>query len=236
MISSFSEGFVRAVEPHAGWGIGQLEAFTGFLPSGPWTADLDACVYRQGGLDLRVGLLGSYDGSDGSWMWAWANPGFAGTPVAAAAEALRRFGEERDVPEFARELVSLAGFDDPHMAVERLAFGAMGVLGAAGYIGVEAGPGTRAYLVPDDPAVPIPAPDPVTLPRVLLTAVGLVPDLRPRAVVAGYFARHGLEARPVADGGLGAALPDGSAVEVAFDAEGRIARVNVTAVGRPATA
>ncbi|CAL9566378.1 DUF6882 domain-containing protein [Streptomyces sp. enrichment culture] len=231
MITSFSEGFVRATEPHAAWGMEQLEAFTGFMPSGPWTADLGACVYRQGGLDLRVGLLGSFDQSDGSWLWAWANPGFAGTRVVAAAEALRRFGEERGVPELARETVDLSGFDDPGMAVERLAFGAMGLLGAAGYIGVQAGPATRAYLVPDDPQVPFKAPDPVTLPRVLLTAVGAVPGADPRAVVAGYFARHGLQPRPAGHGGLGAGLPNGSSVEVAFDEAGRIARVNVSAIG-----
>ncbi|URN17392.1 MULTISPECIES: DUF6882 domain-containing protein [Streptomyces] len=235
MIVSFGEGFVRATEPHAAWAMEQVEVFTGHLPSGPWTADLSACVYRQGGLDLRVGLLGSYDESDGSWLWAWADPGFAGTPVAAAAEVLRRFGEERGVPEFAEEPASLAGFGDPRTAVERLAFGAMGVLGAAGYVGVVAGPGSRAYLVSDDPAVPVAGPDPVTLPRVLLTAVGPVPEARPRAVVAGCFARHGLAARADGDGGLRADLADGSSVEVAFDGAGRITRVNVAAPGpRPA--
>ncbi|MFJ9797095.1 DUF6882 domain-containing protein [Streptomyces sp. NPDC101145] len=231
MITSFSEGFVRATEPHAAWGMEQLEAFTGFLPSAPWTADLDACVYRQGGIELRVGLLGTFDQSDGSWLWGWANPGFAGAPVVAAAEALRRFGEERGVPELAREAVDLSGFDDPAMAVERLAFGAMGLLGAAGYIGVQAGPATRAYLVPDDPRVPVQAPDPVTLPRVLLTAVSALPDAAPRAVVAGYFARHGLPAHPAEPGALAAGLPNGSSVHVTFDAAGRIAQVNVSAVG-----
>ncbi|WP_149180773.1 DUF6882 domain-containing protein [Streptomyces sp. TRM49041] len=234
MISSFGESFVRATEPHAAWGAEQLEAFSDFLPSGPWTADLAACVYRQGGLDLAVGLLGTFDESDGSWLWAWANPGFGGTPVVALAERLRRYGAEHGVPEFAEELVELSGFADPQMAVEQLAFAAMGVLGSPGYLGVEAAPGTRAYLVPDDPRVPRTAPDPVTLPRVLLTGMGLVPGADARAVVTGYFARHGLARHPAPDG-IRAVLPNGTPVEVTFDEAGRITRVNVGPLG-PGTA
>ncbi|OII69172.1 MULTISPECIES: DUF6882 domain-containing protein [unclassified Streptomyces] len=229
---AFSGAFVRATEPHAAWGVEQLEAFNAFVPPGPWTADLSRCVYRQGGVELTVGLLGTFDASDGTWMWGWANPGFAGAPVVAAAEGLRRFGTEHGVAEFSREVVDLSGFPDPATAVEQLAFGAMGVLGALGYMGVEAGPGTRAYLLADDPQVPRAAPQPVTLPRVLLSAVGLVPEAAPRAVVTGYFTRHALPWRPTAEG-VAAELPDGSTAAVAFDAAGRIASVDVGVPGRP---
>ncbi len=228
---AFGEAFARATEPHAAWGLEQLEAFNAFVPPGPWTADLSRRVYRQGGLELTVGLLGTFDESAGTWMWGWANPGFAGAPVTALAEGLRRFGTEHGVAEFTRDLVDLSGFPDPATAVERLAFGAMGVLGASGYMGVEAGPGTRAYLLADDPQVPRSAPQPVALPRVLLGAVQLVPEAAPRAVVTGYFTRHGLPWRPT-DQGVAAELPDGSSAAVSFDAAGRIASVDIGVPGR----
>ncbi|RST08027.1 hypothetical protein E2C00_24280 [Streptomyces sp. WAC05374] len=229
MITSFSDAFVRATEPHAAWGWEQLEVFTAFMPSGPWTADLGRCLYQQGGRDLRISVLGTFDESDGSWLWGWANPGFGDMPVVGASAEVRRRGERAGVPEFTEAGLDLSAFPDPRMAVERLAFGAMGVLAAAGYLGVEAAPGTRLYLVPDDPSVPRTAPDAVTLPRVLLTGAGAVEGAVPRAVVGGYFAHHGLAQRPSPDA-IGADLPNGAPVTVSFDEAGRIASVNVTAL------
>ncbi|MER7110766.1 DUF6882 domain-containing protein [Streptomyces sp. NPDC000229] len=229
MITSFSDAFVRATEPHAAWGWEQLEAFTAFMPSGPWTADLGQCLYQQGGRDLRISILGTFDESDGSWLWGWANPGFGDMPVAGASAAVRECGLRDGVREFTEEGLDLSSFPDPRMAVEHLAFGAMGVIGAAGYLGVEAAPGTRVYLVPDDPTVPRTVPDAVTLPRVLLTGAGLIDGAVPRRVVGGYFAHHGLPQRP-SPTGIGAGLPNGSAVTVSFDEAGRIASVDVTAL------
>ncbi|MFF8828042.1 DUF6882 domain-containing protein [Streptomyces sp. NPDC015131] len=228
MITAFSDAFVRATEPHAAWAWEQLETFTAFLPSGPWTADLGECLYRQGGRDLRISILGTFDESDGSWLWGWANPGFGDAPVVGASAAVRACGVRDGVPEFTGEGVDLSGFADPRMAVEHLAFGAMGVIGAAGYLGVEAAPGTRLYLVPDDPAVPRTAPDALTLPRVLLTGAGAVPGAAHRAVVDGYFTHHGIARRP-SPAGVVADLPGGAPVAVTFDEAGRIASVNVTA-------
>ncbi|MFE7777214.1 DUF6882 domain-containing protein [Streptomyces sp. NPDC057445] len=223
MISSLSEAFVRATQPHAAWGWEQLEAFTAFMPTGPWTAQLDRCAYQQGGVELRISVLGTFDASDNSWLWGWANPGFSELPAVGAAEAVRRFGQTHGIREFTDEPVSLSGFADPRMAVEQLAFGAMGVLGAAGYWAVEAAPGTGLYLVPDDPQVPRVGPDPVTLPRVLLTGAGLTGGPA-RPVVAGYFAHHGLPQREAGDT-ITAEFPGGTVVDVAFDDAGRIASV-----------
>ncbi|MFF7445458.1 MULTISPECIES: DUF6882 domain-containing protein [unclassified Streptomyces] len=225
MVSHFSDAFLLETERHAAWGAAQLEALGTFLPEGPWSADLPSCTYRQGDLELRVAVLGTYDMEQQSWMWGWANPGLRGTEVVALGGAVRRYGRVHGITELAEEIVPLAGFDDPRRAAEMLAFTGMGVAEAPGYIGVPAGPATQVYFLPDDNRVPRPGPDPVTLPRTLLTGAGLV-GYSARHVVGGYFDHHGVtqhveEDRIVAD------LGGGNAVEVGFDEQGRIAEVQV---------
>ncbi|MEV6974941.1 DUF6882 domain-containing protein [Kitasatospora sp. NPDC093806] len=143
MSTTFTDAFLRTAEQHAAWGAEQLEALERVLPAGPWTADLDQCVYQSAGRTVRVGLLGTYDESERSWLWAWANPGLQGSAVVAASERIAGFGRADDVPELREPGVDLAGFADPRRAAEALAFVGMGVLGAPGYIGQSAGPGTR---------------------------------------------------------------------------------------------
>ncbi|MEU0009108.1 DUF6882 domain-containing protein [Streptomyces sp. NPDC006314] len=225
MISEFSDAFLLEAERHAAWGAAQLEVLTGFLPEGPWSADLSSCAYRQGELELRVAVLGTYDMAERSWMWGWANPGLRGTQVVARTGAVERYGRERGIAELSQEVLHLSGFPDPRRAAEMLAFTGMGVAGAPGYIGVPAGGDTQVYFLPEDPRVPRAGLDPVTLPRTLLTGAGLIGHSA-RHVVGGYFDHHGLPQR--AEGGrIVADLPDGSAAEVDFDAAGRIAKVGV---------
>jgi hypothetical protein len=227
--TSFTDAFVSSVAPHTAWGVEQLEAFNAFMPSGPWTANLDERIYRQGGQDLYISVLGSYDLSHHSWLWGWANPGWQGTPVVGAAEAVRRFGHDHGVREFTDELVDLSAFDDPRMAAETLAFGAMGVLGAAGYLGVQANPDGRLYLLPDDPRTPRAVPNLPALPRTLITGAGVVGGPA-RDVVAGYFTRHGATQHPGPDH-ITAHLPGTSTVNVTFDHSGRIASVELDGIG-----
>lgn len=153
--TQFSQAFLYETERHAAWGGAQLEALMGFLPEGAsWTADLPTCRYRQGHVDIRVGVLGTYDAAQRSWMWGWANPELRGTPVAALSEQVGRFGQSRGIAEFTTQVLDLSGFPDPRRAAETLAFAGMGVTGAPGYIGVPANPETQVYFLPEDPQVP----------------------------------------------------------------------------------
>jgi hypothetical protein len=233
MTMTFSDPFLRLTERHAAWGAEQLEIFNAFMPVGEWSADLGQCLYRQAGRELRISLLGTYDTNEHSWLWAWANPGFRGSPVVRGAEKVRRYGQEHGVTEFTEEGIHLSGFDDPRRATETLAFTAMGVIGAAGYLGVQANPDARAYFVPDDPQVPRAEPDAITLPRVLLTGAQLL-GRSARQVVAGYFGHHELPQRVAADR-MSAGLPNGGTVDVLFDDADRIASVSVNS-GDPASA
>ncbi|MER6566091.1 DUF6882 domain-containing protein [Streptomyces sp. NPDC001093] len=225
MTSEFSDAFLLEAERHAAWGAAQLEALTAFLPEGPWSAELSSCLYRQGHVTLRVAVLGTYDMTEQSWMWGWANPGLRGAEVVAATGAVERYGRDHGIAELTEEVLHLSGFADPRRAAEMLAFTGMGVAGAPGYIGVPAGGGTQVYFLPDDPQVPRAGVDPVSLPRTLLTGAGLI-GRSSRHVVTGYFDYHGLPRRDEA-GRIVADLPGGNAVEVDFDAAGRIAGVGV---------
>ncbi|MEV6332382.1 DUF6882 domain-containing protein [Streptomyces sp. NPDC051909] len=230
--STFSDNFLRLAEQHAAWGTEQLETFNEFLPMGEWSVDLDQCLFRQSGRELRISLLGTFDTNERSWLWAWANPGFRGTPVIAAAEAVRAHGQEQGIAEFTEEGIHLAGFEDPRRAAEMLALSAMGVLGAHGYVGVQASPVARAYMLPNDSQVPRAEPNIITVPRILLTGAGLF-GRSARTVVDGYFTHHDLPQRRT-DGKWTAGLPDGGTVEVTFDDLDRIASIDINS-GAPAT-
>jgi hypothetical protein len=175
-------------------------------------------------------VLGSFDTAEGSWLWGWANPGFGKLPVVAAAEALRAFGQDHGVPEFAEELVDLSGFEDPRYAAEMLAFGAMGVLRADGYIGVQANETGRLYMVPDDPQVPVAGPDPIALPRLLMQGAQFF-NRSSFEVVAGYFHHFGVPWRQNGDT-ISADLPGGATAAVQFDEQGRISAVSMGAISK----
>ncbi|MFJ7591747.1 DUF6882 domain-containing protein [Streptomyces sp. NPDC097617] len=222
----FSDAFLLEAERHAAWGAAQLEVLTDFLPEGPWTADLPSCLYRQGGLELRIAVLGTYDINERSWMWGWANPGLRDTEVVALTGAVERYGRAHGIAEFTEEVVDLSGFADPRRAAETLAFAGMGVAEAPGYLGLPAGPDTQVYFLPDDPQVPRAALDTVALPRELVTGAGLI-GRSARRVVTGYLEYHALLWREDGDRIL-TDLPGGGGAEVAFDAADRIAGVRLT--------
>ncbi|MEU7103940.1 DUF6882 domain-containing protein [Streptomyces stramineus] len=227
-MNNFSDAFLNEAERHTAWGGEQLQVLTDFLPQGPWTADLSRCLYQQGGLELRIAVLGTFDVQEQSWMWAWANPSLRGTPAAALAEEVERFGKAHGIAELTAEVLDLSGFADPRRAAETLAFAGMGVAGAPGYIGRPAGPTTQVYFLPDDPQIPRPGLDPFALPRVLMTGASLIGHSA-RLAVTGFFDHHGVAWQEDGEQVV-ARLPGGNTAEVDFDGFGRIAGVRLPAV------
>ena len=70
------------------WGLGSIER---------WDTDLDLGVIQFSNSDGfnvtgQVQVVGTYDGEEGSWLWAWDHPTVP-EPLAQAAELTRQFGE-----------------------------------------------------------------------------------------------------------------------------------------------
>ncbi|GAB3210798.1 DUF6882 domain-containing protein [Marinactinospora thermotolerans] len=212
---------------HAAVALEQLPHFNDHLPDGDWQVDVEASVFTQGGVDVHMAPLGTF-GTDGSWLWAWANPHMhpPGSARLAASLALREIGERDDIPELVTPRLELAEFTDPRMAAERLCLTAMGVLGGRGYAGVTADTGARFYMLVNDPAVPVAGFDPVTLPRMLTQAIGVFPHDH-RATAANYLGRHGFAGGFSTEGDVLVGERPDCAVRVEFDAHDRISGISI---------
>jgi hypothetical protein len=234
MGSFYSAGFHAAVRPHLGWASEQADHFDRLVPVGHVHTDFDRRTARQGGYELRIGLLGSY-AEDGTWLWSWANTHFTGRPVTEEAERLRRIGAERGIPELTEGLVDLTHLPDPRLGSDHLAMGAMALLGARGLIIFNHSGRARTFLAVTDPAVPWARPSAEGTVRALRTAAVLLADPGHDAgrgcaetVVAGYLDHHGLTAATAADGTLTAALDGGNVLTARFGADGGLDSVAVS--------
>lgn len=196
----FSREFHDLARPHLGWVLEQDDLFHELVPHGDVNVDFAAGTARQGGYELRMGLLASY-AEDGTWLWGWANPHFAGRPVVAEAERLRAMGTEHGVPELTEGLVDLDHLPDPRLGSDHLALAAMGLLRSRGMIVFNHAGRARTFLVVTDPAVPYARPDADRAEGFLRTGSLLLADPAldggrgyATAVVRGYLAHHGLPA------------------------------------------
>src|SRR5258708_2111016 len=172
-LAEFSAAFNAAGNRHAAWVTEQLETFLAFLPLGDWSVDHATRTYRQSGREFIVDGLGPLPPA-GAWTWAWANPAVWGRDSAITEQSrrLRAVGGRTGITELVTPSFGLAGVADapesPQDAAEMIAWTAMGLLGARGYIGHSAaadGTAGRIYYVVCDTTVPAAAPPLRTLPR-----------------------------------------------------------------------
>ena len=78
-----------------------LQNTFGLGTGGAWAADLDTGMIRfdlPDGIVLTapVQIIGTFDQTDGSWMWGWEHPSVP-EPLQSHARTLRRFGEEHGI-------------------------------------------------------------------------------------------------------------------------------------------
>ncbi len=216
-LSAFSAPFNAAGNRHAAWVTEQLEAFLDYLPLGDWSVDHSTRSYQQSGRDFRVDALGALS-PGGVWTWSWADPEMWGGNPAMVEQALRLrgLGEQYAMPELTTPQFGLAAIADapesPQDAAEMIAWTAMGLLGARGYIGHSAtadDQGGRIYYVVCDPHVPEASPRLENVPRVLTEGADTFGEGAVDCVI-GYVDHHGWEWSRVPEGiavaapGLGA--------------------------------
>lgn len=222
----FSPELERLGATYAAWALEQTEVFNDYQPVGDWHLDVEAATFRQGAVTVRMAPLGTF-GTDGSWVWAWANPHMhpPGSERLAASLELHRIGDQHGITELVTPRLELSEFAEPGMAAERLYVAATGVLAGRGYGSVTAGTGAKFAMLMVDDAIPRADFDFVTLPRRIMQGIEVFPHDQ-RATVGGYLERHGFTVAEPFPGALHGARPD-CGVSAAFDEHGRLTNVSV---------
>lgn len=234
-LPAFSAAFNTAGNRHAAWVAEQLETFLAFLPLGDWSVDHATRRYRQSGRDLAVDGLGTLSPA-GVWTWAWADSATWGQNAAIAEQSLRlrALGERDGIAELVTPRFGLAGIEDapesPQDAAEMIAWTAMGLLEARGYIGhsaTEDGGGGRIYYVVCDAGVPAATPRLDAVPGVVMEGAATFGEDAADCVL-GYVEHHGWDWSRVPDGIVVAARGIGS-FTAEFSGDGELTRVSVHA-------
>lgn len=210
---------------YAAWTLEQLELYNTHHPPAEWSVNVDEGLFRVGGAAVRVAPLGTL-GTDGSWLWAWANEHMhpPGSPRLSASYKLYEFGQ-KGIPELTTPRLELTEFADPGTAAKRLFLAVTGMLYGYGYVTVPTDTGAHYAMLIVDDALPRPTFDMTTFPRRLMQGTEVFPHNH-RATVEGYFFRHGFEVAVANDGTRHASRHD-CAVRTTFDPNGRIAEVSV---------
>ncbi|MEV6213549.1 DUF6882 domain-containing protein [Nocardia sp. NPDC051833] len=238
-MDTFSDSLLRLARDYLGGAIEQYSVFQEQIRPGPTRVDHRAGRVWIGDREFAgSGEIGTY-AEDLTFLWAWAKPTLAGLPGVAASTRLRELGLQHGIPEFAEEIVDLAGFPDPMLAADHLSIIALGALGARGMTKFNHGGRAYAYLIVDDEQVPSATPDPGRVADLVAAAARMLPGTGTRAVVAGYAHRHRLPVRDTADG-VEVQLADGPRLIVRIDAGDQLldaevvgADVSVTAAAGP---
>ncbi|RNL80631.1 DUF6882 domain-containing protein [Halostreptopolyspora alba] len=222
----FSPALERLGAAHAAVALEQTDVYNEFHPVGDWFVDMESSTFRQGDITVQMVPMGTL-GTDGSWVWAWANPPMhpPGSARLGASLWLRDLGGREEIPELVTPRLELSEFTDARVAAERLLIACLGALRAKGYGSVTADTGARFAMVMTDPAIPEAEFDRVTLPRVIMQGVQVFPHDQ-RATVLGYLERHGFQ---VTDpfGEVVAAEREGCALKVTFDEHSRVTDLSV---------
>ena len=217
-LPAFSAAFNDAGNRHAAWVTEQLDTFLAYLPLGTWSVDHATRRYLQSGRSIVVDGLGTLS-PDGVWTWAWADPATWGQDSAITAQSrrLRALGQSEGITELITPTFGLSGIadapDGPQDAAEMIAWTAMGLLGARGYIGHSAsdhGNSGRIYYVVCDTAVPAATPRLDAVPRFVTEGAATFGEDAVDCVL-GYVEHHGWD---------WSRLPDGTGIVVAAEGIG----------------
>jgi hypothetical protein len=166
-------------------------------------------------------ILGTQADHSNTWLWSWANTASNIPPaLVKAAEALRAYGEQHNIPEFTQPELNVTETVNGH-CIAMIA--SMMPQSNAYYRGPY--DGGAIFLLIEDSAYPVRvARDPVKIINHIPLAVrqGLPLDMG-RAIHA-YLRQCGTQADLRADG-ITATFAEGSTVNVALDAQGRVAKI-----------
>jgi hypothetical protein len=173
------------------------------MPEDAWSVDHETRRYRQAGREFTVDALGRLD-QRGRWTWAWAEPEAWSANPALARQALRlreRGGwlGIRELTEPVLDLAAIGDAEDAETAAEMLAWTAMGVAGARGYLGHSFSDENRIYYLAFDESIPLAKPDFAAVIHYLTQGADKF-DEDPSDCVLGYVEHHGWDWSRSAEG------------------------------------
>lgn len=188
--------FTAAGNRHAAWVSEQIEAFTAALPAGDWPIDHDTRRYTRSGRSFLVDGLGTLS-PEGVWTWAWSEFGDwdQESGILDQSRVLRSLAEREQIAELTSGSVDLAragAAEEQQAAAELLAWTAMGLLAARGYIQHVSKTGGRIYYLVTDPTVPSAEPSLGSIARHLFDGTAKF-DQDAADCVTGYAEHHGWE-------------------------------------------
>ncbi|HTJ68591.1 MAG TPA: hypothetical protein VL551_13735 [Actinospica sp.] len=200
---TFSPAFTAAGNRHAAWVYEQIETFLDFMPVADWSVDHETGRYQQAGREFTVDALGRLDQS-GRWVWAWAEAeAWSANPaLTERARRLRDQGDRLGIKELTEPVLNLAEIadaDDPEIAAEMLAWTAMGVAGARGYLGHTFTDENRVYYLAFDETIPTAKPDLDAVVHYLTEGADKFEE-DPSDCVLGYVEHHGWDWSRSSDG------------------------------------
>jgi hypothetical protein len=202
-IPSFSAAMTAAGNRHAAWVYEQIETFLDYMPLDEWSVDHGTRRYRQAGREFSVDALGRLS-PDGRWIWAWAEPGSwsADPALTERSRLLRDEGGRLGIKELTAPMLDLsdtADADDPEIAAEMLAWTAMGVAGARGYIGHTITDEARIYYLAFDETIPMAKPEIDGVPHFLSHGIAKFEEDATDCVL-GYVEHYGWDWSRSAEG------------------------------------
>lgn len=203
-----------------------------FLGDAHMNVDLNARTLSGGGRFFNgVTSLGSFSHLSQTWLWIWDNPNFDWAhPAVAPVRAIYDVGRQRGITELVTGHLDFSGFPNPHQAATTLAIASGTVLGGHGVWSCRINEGKgSAYVHLEDAQIPQAHFDPITTPRLLMTAAEVWPHHH-RDIVSGFLQHHQFVITMTSQAMTGRG-PDGMRLTVQFDQHGRISAATMDMSG-----
>jgi hypothetical protein len=205
---------------HVGAALGRQLALSEILGDRSWRLDL-ATGHARFGMDLSfpAQVIGTESETEGTWLWAWANP-HSRLPLTMLrrANALRELGERRGIP-----FLKTRSFSTDEVTAEQTAIVASGLCGHLPYYR-GAYPGGAVFFILEEPPPAIQGPyDARRIASVLLEAISNFP-IDHRAMSRAFLESQRFRLSDD-EGCWTSQAPDGRMLKITFDPRGRIANV-----------
>ncbi len=170
---------------------------------------------------FRPHLLGTTASDPRSWTWGWSEQGGFPAATVAVADHIRTRGVEFGITELSNVALGLSGGHDLPL---RLAIASKSLTGQIAHVDVDAGNGTRVWMLLEGPELTLPQPTVAVIAQTIIDGIGSTSVTDARRALSAYAAQRGISIEWTALNTANLTVADG-VVQVRLDTHGRIAEV-----------